>query len=93
MGTRRHRDALWIAAVFSGAALLGCAQDGTGSAGAGASPSEAPPPRAIKVLRPEKPLKIKIKKTAKGRIVWEVEGRDLEKTIRAAQKLRETFPD
>ncbi len=48
-------------------------------------------PQAVKVERPDRPLKVKIKKT-KDEIVWEVDAQNLETAIRAAKRLQKEFP-
>ncbi|MBI5380018.1 MAG: hypothetical protein HZA23_07720 [Nitrospirae bacterium] len=49
------------------------------------------PPQAVKVERPDRPLKVKIKKT-KDEIIWEVDAQNLEAAIRAAKRLQKEFP-
>jgi hypothetical protein len=55
------------------------------------APQGKMPPQAVKVERPERPLKVKIKKS-KDEIVWEVDAQNLETAIRAAKRLQKEFP-
>ncbi len=66
----------------------GCANDSTGKAVTVFK--EIPELREIK---PEKPVKIKLKRNAKGLYSWDLNGNNAEKVIQADKKLREALKE
>ena len=90
------RHAVGFLVFAASSALFACSP-----APATSPPSREPPALAadserpahpVKVLQPAKPLKVKIKKTAKNEIVWEIEGGDLDQVVRATHRLKKEFP-
>lgn len=45
----------------------------------------------IAEIKPQKPVKVKLKRSVKGGYSWEVSGDDTEKVIRANKKLKEVL--
>lgn len=45
----------------------------------------------IQKIRPEKPVKIKLKRDAQGRYSWELSGENADDIIRLDRKLRKTY--
>lgn len=81
----RHAVNFLVFAALS--VLLACSP-----APATLAPDSERPAHPVKVLQPAKPLKVKIKKTAKDEIVWEIEGGDLDQVVRATHRLKKEFP-
>ncbi len=73
-----------LAALFLSS--LGCANDSTGQGGAVFN--EIPELRGIK---PDKPVKIKLKRSVKGAYSWDINGDDADKVIQADKRLREAL--
>jgi hypothetical protein len=42
----------------------------------------------IQQIKPKKPVKIKLKRTAEGKYTWELSGDDVNEIVRADRKLR-----
>lgn len=42
----------------------------------------------IQQIRPKKPVKIKLKRTAEGKYTWDLTGDDVDELVRADKKLR-----
>jgi len=45
----------------------------------------------LQEIKPHKPVKIKLKRNAKGEYAWDLSGNDAEKIIEADKKLRESL--
>lgn len=47
----------------------------------------------LAVIKPDRPVKIKLKRSTKGAYSWELTGDDAEKIIKEERKLRESLQD
>lgn len=91
------RHAVIFLALAASSILLACSPAPATSPpskepAAALAPDSERPTHPVKVLQPAKPLKVKIKKTAKDEIVWEIEGGDLDQVVRATHRLKKEFP-
>ncbi len=79
---------LYLLCLFSAMLLSssGCANDSTGQGGAVFN--EMPELRDIK---PDKPVKIKLKRSIKGAYSWDINGDDADKVLQSDKKLREAL--
>jgi hypothetical protein len=66
----------------------GCANDSTGESGAVFK--QIP---ELKEIKPEKPVKIKLKRSTKGAYSWDLNGDSADKVLQADKKLRKALND
>jgi hypothetical protein len=77
---------LFIVLIVSCIPFLSCT-----NAESGKGESEFKQLPAIKEIRPERPVKIKLKKNAGGSYSWELNGSNADKIIQVDRKLRESL--